>query len=733
MKQLDKIALEKSEGKERIIKTTCSSHCGGSCLLKVHVKDGVITKIETDDGEEPQLRACLKGRAQRQKVYAPDRLLYPMKRVGVRGEGKFERISWDEALETVAVGLKRVIDTHGPQAIAYDFMPGDIAVLHGGKWLAQLLGRFGNYTRLWSTPSFMGGSVASLLTYGTLQASNNRDDLLNSKLIIMWGWDPASTVTGTNTCFYLLQARERGTRFISVDPRYTDSAAVLAHQWIPIHPSTDTAMIIAMAYVMITEKLHDQKFIDTYTIGFDRFKDYVLGREDGIVKTPIWAEKITGVPAATIEGLAREYATAKPAALMPSGAPGRTVYGEQFHRATATLSAMTGNIGNHGGYPAARAWESQLGGYPYDIRFVKEFVDQFSLRDAPPGKEASERRKKQIHRLELPDMILKGIKGGYPADCKVVFLMSSNYVNQAANINKTARAFRAVESVFIIEQFMTATAKFADILLPANSFMERNDLTYGWHVPYIGCMPKIIDSLGESKSPLQISIELARHMGITDLVNKKEEELVRGLAAECGITDFEQFREKGYHRINLPEPYVAFKAQIEDPKNHPFSTPSGKIEIYSQRWAELNDPELPPVPKYLQAKESWRSPLAGKYPLQFISTHFRKRALSQFDNVPWMRELGGQELQINRRDALARSISDGDMVRVFNDRGELLTRAKVTDRIMPGVVHLPQGAWYTPDEKGLDRGASANVLTHGEYSPAGAWPLNTNLVEVERY
>jgi anaerobic dimethyl sulfoxide reductase subunit A len=246
-------------------------------------------------------------------------------------------------------------------------------------------------------------------------------------------------------------------------------------------------------------------------------------------------------------------------------------------------------------------------------------------------------------------------------------------------------------------------------------------------------MPKIIDSIGESKSILQIAVELAKHMGVTDFLDKDEEEMLREMVAECGITDFDQFRERGYHKIKLAEPYVAFKEQIEDPKNHPFPTPSGKIEIYSQRWAELNNPELPPVPKYIEAKEIWRSPLAKKYPLQFISTHFRKRALSQFDNVPWMRELGGQELQMNREDALARGISNGEIVRVFNDRGELLAQVKVTNRIMPGVVHLPQGAWYNPDEKGLDRGASANVLTHGQYSPAGAWPLNTNLVEVERY
>ena len=279
-----------------------------------------------------------------------------------------------------------------------------------------------------------------------------------------------------------------------------------------------------------------------------QYQDYVLGAEDGIAKTPAWAEAITGVPAATIEGLARAYATMKPAALMPSGAPGRTSYGEQLHRATATLAAMTGNIGIHGGYPAVRAWESVVGGYPYAMKFFKDRVDQHAKRDAPAGKDVAEHRKAQIHRLELPDMILKGKAGGYPADCKLLFLASCNYLNQAADINKTARAFRALEFMVVVEQFMTPTAKFADIILPANSFMERNDITVGWHSPYIGLMPKIIDSLGESKSTLQIAIELARHMGVTDFVGRDEEEILEEMVAECGIADFNSSGNKATTR-----------------------------------------------------------------------------------------------------------------------------------------------------------------------------------------
>ncbi len=279
----------------KVIRTLCNSHCGGSCVLKVHVEDGVIVRIETDDGEEPQFRACLRGRAYRQRVYAPDRLKYPMKRIGARGEGKFERISWDEALGTVAKELTRVNESYGSAAILFVPSGGDLTYVHNDRAIDRLLCLSGGYTGVWGVASFEGGMFASRVTYGTAATGNTRDDLLNSRLIIMWGWDPANTVGGVNTCWYLAQAREAGIRIVAIDPRYTDSAATFADQWIPIRPGTDAAMLIAMAYVIVKQSLQDQAFLDRYTIGFSQFKDYVMGLEDGVPKTPVWAEAITGI------------------------------------------------------------------------------------------------------------------------------------------------------------------------------------------------------------------------------------------------------------------------------------------------------------------------------------------------------------------------------------------------------------------------------------------------------
>ncbi len=714
------------ESGEEIVNTTCASHCGGSCILKLHVRDGVITRIETDDGEEPQLRGCLRGRAQRQKIYSPDRLLFPLKRAGARGEGKFERVSWDEALDTVANNWIRIRDKYGPSSIVFDSVGGDIAYLHTAGRVTRLIQKFGGCTRCWGNPSFQGMIVAVNLMYGTPYTGTTRDDLPNSRLIIMWGWDPATTVSGVNTNWYLAQAREKGTRIISIDPRYTDTAALFAHQWIPIRPSSDTALALAMAHVMVVEDLYDHYFIDTYTTGFDKFRDYVLGQEDGIAKSPTWAEEITGVPAATTEALAREYATNKPAALMSGAGTGRTAYGEQYHRATMTLAAMTGNVGVHGGDVGATAWHSVFGGFPYQVKWYQDLGIRIQERDAEPYKERTvDYLKNVVHRADVADYILNG-------NCKMLVLFFTNFLNQYPDVNKTVRAFQEPEFIVVAEQFMTPTAKFADIILPVNSFVERNDVTVGVGLPFIGLMPKAIDSLGESRSPLQMTIDLAERMGITDL-SKGEAESLQEMLEQAGITDYEQFQKRGFQRIKLTEPHVAFKEQIEDPESNPFPTPSGKIEIYSQALADLDNPELPPIPKYIPPKETRLSPLAKKYPLELITTHYRKRALSQFDNVPWMRELGGQELWLNSEDAAARGISQGDMVRVFNGRGALLIPVKVTERIMPGVVNIPQGAWYNPDDKGLDRGACANVLTSTEHGPAGSFHYNTCLVQVEKY
>jgi len=708
-------------------------NCGGACLLKAYVKDGVIVRMETDDGGEPQLRNCLRCRAYRQRVYAPDRILYPLKRVGERGEGNFERISWDEALEKVANEYKRVKETYGPAAVIYLTTGGDMGQVHNTRTAVRVFSLAGGCTLMWGIASNEGWMFACQATYG-YPVGNDHRDLINSKLVILWGMNPVNIIDGCGTSYALARAKEAGTRFIVVDPRFTDTAALVADRWIPIRPGTDAAAMIAMAYVMITEDLHDKRFLDTYTAGFDRFKEYVLGEEDGVPKTPAWAERITNIPAQTIGELAREYATTKPAALLPSKAPGRTAYGEQYHRAAFVLAAMTGNIGIPGG--SAGSEISQRGETPFPMgpamRTGGNPVDAASprRRDAlPTAISKGPGLLARLHNSEVIDAILKGKAGGYYSDYKMVYTANTNYLNQYPNVNKAVKALKSLEFIAIQEQFLTPTAKFADIILPTCTFFERNDAVWGAG-PHLAYQRKVIEPLGESRSHLDICTGLAQKLGIADYNDKTEEEWLEQIMRPA-VTDYERFKETGVEKFYL-EPSVPFKREIEDPANNPFPTPSGKIEIYSQQLADIKNPLIPPIPKYIETWESLNEPLAEKYPLQLITTHFKRRAHSQFDNIPWLRELEPQAVKINTHDAQARGIKDGDPVRVFNDRGEMIIPAKVTQRIMPSVVDVPEGAWYDPDEQGIDHGGCPNVLTQDARSPGGAFTTNTCLVQVEK-
>lgn len=726
-----------TDRKEEIITTLCAPHCGGGCLLKVHVREGRIVRIETDDGPEPQVRACLRGRSWRQRIYHPDRLLYPLKRVGARGEGNFERISWDEALDTIAGALRRTIETHGPAAVVHWVSGGDQGMLHD-TWrrMSRLFCMLGGYTRPWGLHSYEGGIFAELATFGMAWTSSTRDDLLNSRLIIMWGWDPSTTIQDTNTAWYLVQAREKGIRITAVDPRLTASAATFAHRWIPIRPGTDAAGLIAMAHVMISENLYDQAFLDRYTVGFEQFREYVLGHEDGVPKSPEWAEPITGIPPETLRSLAREYARTKPAALIAGIAPGRTAYGEQYHRAAITLAAMTGNIGRPGGSCGGKSWGPHaLGKMGSGPKIPPNPVD--ALVPNPPGKLPNRNYYIYgygiINLFDLTDAILKGKAGGAPADFKFLWVTNANPVNQWPNTNKTVAAFEKLDFVVTEEQFLTATARYADIVLPSTTFFERADITMGAATPpFYGYRKRIIAPPGECRTPMDVARELGRRLGLKDYDDKSDEEWLDDILSKSDIPDREAFKREGYYKLKLAEPHIPFRAQIENPEKNPFYTPSGKIEIYSKLIADLNDPRIPPIPKYIEPWEGPNDLLREEYPLQLITTHTRRRAHTQFDNVGWLRELDPHAIRINSRDAEARGIKDGDRVRVFNDRGTIIVPVRVVETIMPGVVDLPQGAWYTPDERGVDHGGCANVLSLDRPSPGGALPSNTALVQIER-
>jgi anaerobic dimethyl sulfoxide reductase subunit A len=673
-------------------------------------------------------------------VHHPERLKFPQKRVGYKGEGRFERITWDEAYDAIAEKLQYVKETYGNSSIFLASGGGYLGSLHNGILaMMRLFNQFGGYSTHYGNVSSEGAVWACLTHYGSVMVGHSREDFLNSKLIILWGWDPSRMISGTNTTYHLIMAKEAGARIICVDPRYTDSAVILADQWIPILPGTDTAMMVSMAYVMVKENLHDQAFLDTYTIGFDRFRDYLMGQDDGIEKTPAWAEKITGVDASTIEQLAREYAQTRPAALMDCQGPARSAMGEQYNRCAMTLCAMTGNVGHPGGSAGGG-----LMGIPVGHMFFGPGI--------PPGKNPAEaggpsvrgsidlklRLAKRVHTNKIFDAIERGREGGYPFDIKFAWFTCNNFLNQLGNTSKSARALEKLDFMVVPELFMTPTARYADILLPVTSSAERSDLTRPWPSgPYFTYMNRAIEPLGECKSDLEIAGELAERLGIKDFNPFTEEDILKIFVEKTPdtskeIKDYEKFKRDGIHRVKLEKPIIAFEKEIEDQANNPFPTPSGKIEIYSQRVADLNNPLCPPIPQYLSTWEDRSDPLAKKYPLQLLSPHPRNRVHSELYKVDWLREVEPHRAWINPVDAKSRGIRDGDEIHVFNDRGTIAITAWVTERIIPGVINIFEGAWYDPDENGIDRGGCVNVLTNDAYSEGGASALKTALVQIKK-
>ena len=754
--------------------TACCNNCGNTCVLKAFVRDDKVIRIETDDAVTDdwekgifQVRACPRGRSMRRHMYAPERLKTPLKRTGKRGEGKFQPISWDEALDTVAAKLKECMEKYGNASIYSHYASGvTTGSLTRRECFWRLMNCLGGFAIGTSDYSSAQNQAALRYFYGRPGYSGNAiTDIAHTKLAVFFGANFSETrSSGGGLQYEILEAKKKGNaRIIVIDPRYTDTCVTVADEWIPIRPGTDAALASAIAHVLISENMVDKDFLASHCIGFDQetmpegapenasYSDYILGTGyDKIAKTPAWAAAITGIPAATIIRLAREIGQAKPCYITQGWGIQRQANGEMNVMSVAALAAITGNIGLRGGgngdYDSY--WQSGPPRLPVGDNAVKaRFPVYLWLKAIENGKGLTAAN--------------DGVTGAdtYPADVKFVWNYAGNtIINQHSEIAYTEKVLSdetKCEMIVVMDTHMTPSARWADIILPSCVYPEQTDIqgpSYAMNTDWV-LLTGSVKPFFESRNVYDVCAALAKRLGVEDKFTEGRDREAwidhlyqtgsRKIFPDLPATVAEARKLGVYHRAksrDLPVPFADFRA---DPKAKPLATPSGKVELFSPALYKLSQTRkldasllgevIPPTPQHVATWDSYEDvKTKEKYPLQLIGYHYKGRTHSHYAHVDWLLEVLPQGLWINPVDAAARGIKHHDLVRVFNDRGEVRVHAKVTPRIMPGVIALPQGAWYTPQGK-VDIGGCINTLTAYRPTPiAKANPQHTNLAQVSR-
>jgi len=799
-KAFDSIGLE-ATGEEGIWKTAaCWHNCGGRCLNKVLINDGVVIRQKTDDTHEdspdfPQQRGCLRGRSQRRQVFSPDRLKYPMKRKNwepgggkkeLRGIDEWERISWEEAFAIIASETKRIQEKHGNESI----------YVTGGGEVSNVFASVGGYTSSTGTTSWGAWlPVHSHLGVGEglyVNGINDRLDLRNSQLIIIWGANPAWSSMGSVTYNYL-QAKKAGARFITIDPMYTDTAGVMDADWIPVRPGTDDALALGIMHTLLKEDsaenpLIDWDFLKKYTIGFDadsmpegvdakdNFKDYLLGTYDGIPKTAEWASEICGVPATRIIQLAREIGGTERVALLCGWAPARINNGEGFVQAFSTLGMMTGHMGKPGKMTGVSVWE--YAGNMGPMLLTAGGTGLPSVENPVTN---------VINENEIWDAVLNGEylqlgEGKRNVNIQFIYHGFNAHLQTRNNIPKGIEAHRNVEFVVTNAYALTTNAKYSDLVLPVCTKWELPGSVTGGNREILITWSKIIDPLYESKSDQDIA------KGILEALGKDPKELFpisekqqyfnqiagsqvmkeNGTEYEnlCTITQadidewgvegtpqvgripMKEFVDRGIYQVPRKAGdnfgFIAYKDFMDDPENNPVQSESGKFEIYSRSLNELSKThfsEVSPIPAYVPKVDGyeatykdWENKVKGDYPFQVFNPHYLRRSHSTFDNVAQLREAWPNPVFIAASDAEKIGITEGETVLVTSPYGKLIRPAMVLETIMPGTVGLPHGAWVDIDEKtGIDRAGADNMLVGHKGTGLGVSGYNTAICNIEKW
>jgi anaerobic selenocysteine-containing dehydrogenase len=681
-----------------IVRGACPHDCPDTCALHVTVADGRAIKVEGDPGH-PTTRGvlCTKVARYLERTYSDKRLLHPLRRVGVKGEGRFERIGWDEALDTIASRFREIADsTDGPQAILPYSYAGTMGLLQYGSMDRRFFNKLGA-SLLDRTICATAGKAGYAATIGA-SIGTDLEQFENARLILIWGSNPV--VSNLHLWSRVQEAKRRGAKLIAIDP-YRSQTAEKCHEHLALMPGTDAALALGIMHVLIAEDLIDRDYIDRYTLGFDalvqRVRDYPPSR----------IAALTGLREAQIIALARDYGTIEPAVIRLNYGMQRHAGGGMAIRTVACLPALVGAWR----HAAGGALLSSSGTYPINTAALER-------------PELSWNSPRTINMSTIGDALLEADD----PPIRALFVYNSNPVAVAPDSGKVVAGF-AREDLFCVvhDVFLTDTADYADIVLPATTQLEHLDVHSSYGHLYALANNPAIAPLGEAKPNTEVFRLLAARMGFDEPCFAESDESMAANAfvashpRMAGI-DWQTLKKQGWHRLNVPAPYAPFALGN-------FPTPSGKCEFYSE---SLRRQGLDPLPTYTPPRESAVSDpaLARRFPLAMLSPPARNALNSSFGALPVFLETEKTPgLDIDAEDAAARGIGDGDKVRVYNDRGSFVVTARITDRTRPGVVVAPSIWWrkLSPD------GTNANMVTGQALTDMGrAATFYDVLVEVAR-
>ncbi len=726
------------------------------------VKDGRITGISTMTELDAQPTEMLVYGVM-DRTYDKSRIDYPMVRKTylenwqggdtkpeLRGQEEYVRVDWDTALSLVAKAILDTIDKGGNEAIfstSYggwshagvfrpNVMQGRFFNLIGGN--SQTVGDWSAGASQISLPHVIG----DMEVYSAQTAWEVIRD--NTEVFVLVGADPIKNnrieyrVADHSMYAHWAEIRDAGVKFISINPQRTASDEYLDAEWVKIVPNTDVALFSAMAYHVLDKGLEDREYLAKYTVGADKWIAYIKGDEDGTPKTPAWAAAITGMPESQITDLAELMATSK-TQVAGSWAMQRAHHGEMTHWAIVNFAALTGQIGKPG-QGIGFSWHYGNGGMPQGGNATPVGLSQGRnpIKTVCPASRITEM-------LENPGKAFthNGIEHTYP-DVKMIYNAGNNFMSHQQDTNRLIKALVKVETIVSQDIWWTAATRWADIVLPASTTLERDDITSGgtYSNNRIYAMKKVIEPLGEAKSDYEIFADLADKMGIylqfTDSLEYMDH--VKAAYAKSGATEsFEEFWEKGYALMPMPDEarkWTRHGAFYEDPEGSPLNTVSGKIEMFCDTIADMKLEDCPGMPVWMEPAEYLGNAKDGQ--LHVVSPHPWFRLHSQMANSEKLRALytvqGREPVRLNSKDAAERGIKDGDLVELFNDRGTVIAGAVISDDIIPGVMSIYEGCWPQLDSKGRCNSGLVNFITSDRRSSglSNATTANTCLASVRK-